>query len=311
MIAWRPVRRLAFCLALVSWLSVAEWKVFERLLYASQPDVDFVLASVDGIIAGTPVAKAWQQRFVGPLLVRALGGDLSALKWLHASLLLVANLLLFELLRRRRVPLANCVLAVVCFGFAHLVLVYRLEYPWDWIDVILFLFFGAWAARGGALVPLWPLLLIGAFNHETVLYIPLWYLLTPPRRQQVVALATSLGLAGVITATRALFYRGRPALPAQVFEEITPYVSNPIHVRHNLANLLMRNWSVGRGWISVGVLAAIALFATRARQPAAQWSLVILATVLCFGYFNETRHYLPLLAFWVAYAWPLPPQPAG
>ena len=40
------------------------------------------------------------------------------------------------------------------------------------------------------------------------------------------------------------------------------------------------------------------------QRRAAAWSLIVIATILCFGYVGEMRHYLLLTAFWFTYAWP-------
>jgi hypothetical protein len=247
---------------------------------------------------------------VGPLLVSGLGSlthdPLAALKLFHAIMLFVANLFLFWLLRRR--GLCQAMLAVVIFGFAHLLLLYRLEYPWDWIDMVIFLGFGVWTARGGGMLPLVPLLVLGALNHETILYVPLWYLLSRERKSWLSGAVAALAVGGVMIAMRALFYKGQPNLPGQVYEQLTPIISNHIHVWHNLSVLFYWNWIVGRIHLSVLLLGAMALLGWLATRPqhrrAAVWSLVVIATVICFGYTNETRHYLTLIAFWVTYAWP-------
>jgi hypothetical protein len=307
-------------LALLSWLSLAEWKVLERLIFVDPANVTFVLASVQGVLDGTPVSPSWQQRFAGPLLVVALGAltpdRLSALKLAHALLLAAANFVLFALARRRGASLRYSLFLVAGFGFAHLITAYRLEYPWDGIDVILFLLFGDWAARGGRLVALVPLLLVGAINHETILYVPLFCLLAPldgaPSRKPVAfGAAAALALGGVILILRHVFYRGQPNLPGQEFEPVTPVIGNHLHVFHNLGTLFVSNWRAGRAHISLGLLAALGLLVWLARRPATRraaiWSLCVIATIVCFGYTNETRHYLVLIAFWTAYAWP-PPQ---
>jgi hypothetical protein len=317
------VRRFVSWFAILSWISLAEWKVFERLLFVRSVDVDFVLVNLRGILAGTPVSKSWQQRFVGPLLVSALaavaGEPLVALKLFSALMVLAANLLLFALMRRRGASVAEAMLAVVCFGFAHFVSIYRLEYPWDGIDVLVFLAFGYWAARGHELLPLVPLLLLGAFNHETVLYIPLWYLLAPLDGERLsaglakrlaTALATMAVVAAVIALARNHFYVGRPDLPGQEFEQVTPIVENHLHVRHNLSNLFFGNWVAGRAHISLALLSTLAVLTVLAHRVAtrraAVWTLCGIASIVCFGYVNETRHYLSLLSFWFAYAWPVP-----
>ena len=297
-------------MALVTWLSFAEWKIFQRLLFSDAASTNFVLESVRGVLAGTPVSKSWQHRFVAPLLVSALGGvRLESIEIFHGLTLLIGNLLLFALLRRRTVAYVDAVLAVACLGLAHFVLAYKLEYPWDGIDQVIFLAFGGWAAQRGGLLAMTPLLLLGAFNHETILYLPLWYVLSADRKQQIAAIGSAAAIGGVILATRAAFYRGRPNLPGQVFEAPAPVIENHVHVMHNLRALFVDNWAAGHAHISVGLLAAIAGFAWLAvraeTRRAGVWSLVVLGTIVCFGYVNETRHYLVLIAFWVPYAWRL------
>jgi hypothetical protein len=307
------MRRLALCLALLSWLSVAEWKLLERVLYSDPPSVDFVVESVHGVLAGTPIARAWQQRFVGPLAVAGLakltGDTLSALKLFSALMLLAANLLLFALLRRRGATHWVALVGVMCLGFTHLILLYKLEYPWDGIDVLIFLTFGHWAARGSSLLTLAPLLLLGAFNHETILYVPFWYLLTRDRKQWLTAAATAAILGALILGTRALFYHGPPNTPGWIVEPVTPLIDNPVHMGHNLAALFVSNWIAGRAYLTIGFVAALAWFGwlawRRESRRAGIWSLCFLLSVFCFGYTNETRHYLPLIAFWFAYAWPV------
>ena len=305
--------RLASCLALLLWLSVAEWKLVERVQYSDAPSVDFVLASVRGVLDGTPIAKAWQQRFIGPLavagLARLTGDTLSALKLFTALLIAGANLLLFALLRRRGATDWVALLGVIGFGFTHLILLYKLEYPWDGIDVLIFLTFGYWAAREGSLLALAPLLLVGAFNHETILYVPLWLLLSRDRRQWLTAAAAAAIVGALILGTRVLFYHGPPNAPGWVVEPVTPLIADPLHVSHNTAALLVTNWFAGRAHLTIAFLAALAMFGwltwRKQSRRAGVWSLCFLATVFCFGYTNETRHYLALIAFWFAYAWPV------
>jgi len=309
---------LVLSLAALAWLSLAEWKIFERLLFDRPADYEFVIKNVHGILAGTPVFKATQQRVLGPLAVVGLekltGDPVSALKLWISLMLGAANLLLFALLRRAGVDGWRALAAVVGLGFAHIVTSYTLEYPWDGIDVLLFLTFGWWVARGGGIAASIPLFAIGAFNHESVLYMPLWFLLAPldgeapslpgPRSRLTAQGRAKKQLAGafaalVILAAVILFVRAKlcatPDLPAQ-----------EIHVLHNARNLLAGNWTAGRAHLSAGVLSAIALLGWLAlkRPPlrrAAVWSLCAIGAIGCFGYTNETRLYLPLIAFWIPY----------
>lgn len=321
----------------LAWLSLAEWKILTRL-YADPPSLAFVVESVRGVLGGTPVSKSWAHRIATPYLVGLLGEPLGgteneAVLRFTGLALLAANALLFALLRGRGASRASAALGVVSFGLARLVLAYKLEYPWDGVDQLVFLAFGAWAARGGSLLRFAPVLVVGALNHETILYVPLYFLLAaitpsserpPPERAARTRLwrgleagAVLAALAAAIGGLRALRYVGPPSLPGQIFEVPTPVVENHLHVAHNLRQLFVRNWIDGRAHVTIGFLAAVTMLVVLVRKPQvrvpALWSLVVLATVVAFGYVTETRHYLVLVAFWIAHAWrdPIPARTAA
>jgi hypothetical protein len=297
-------------------LTLGEVRLFERLLYVDPVQYGFVLINVEGVLSGTPVSKSWQQRVLAPLGVRALDGvtheRLASLKLFGALLLGATNLALFWIARQRGNTWGAALGFAAAFGFGHLLLLYKLEYPWDWLDILLFLAFVVSAARGKTLLQNWPWLVLGTLNHETILYVPLWYLLEPlatPRRAVhktlLSALATLLVMAGVIMALRSWLYVGRPALPADNFEVATPLIENHWHVRHNLQQWFWFDWHEGRSFIAASLTLCVAWLAWQLRRPplrrAAAWSLCVLASIVCFGYVNETRHYLLLAAFWFAY----------
>jgi hypothetical protein len=301
---------------LVSLLTLGQIRLFERLLFSERSDYEFVLLNLRGVLEGTPLWKSSKHRLLGPALVRALefvqDNPLAALtSFTHVSLL-AANLLLFWLTLRKGGSLRCALLAVAAFVLVRLLLLYKLEYPWDGLDILLFLGFGHWAAKRGSLVWLTPLLLVGTLNHETVLYLPLWCLLAPlershgaawSRRELVTgALALLLVLASIL-ALREHFYLG----PTGVAQE-TPALGNPVHLLHNLRQFLWRDWIAGRLFISATLLCALVLLGKLLREPkqrrAAAWSLLVIATIFCFGYVNETRLYSSLVAFWFAYGWP-------
>lgn len=287
------------------WVSIVEWTVLERL-YADAASRAFVVESVRGVLAGTPVSRSWQHRFVAPLFVSLLGGDLdAALERARLVLLLASNGLLSWLaLRRGSWTRALGVVAVYVAG--RLLLAYKLEYGWDGVDQLLFLGFGALAAEERGVGSAWPLLALGAVNHETIFYAPLWYLLSFERARVRDGALASLAIGAAVLGLRQAFYRGRPSLPGQTFEEGLPLVDNHLHVAHNLRQLFVEDWTSGRAHVALGFFGAVAAFAWMCARPSLRrggaWSLVVLATIVCFGYVNETRHYLVLLAFWCAYA---------
>jgi hypothetical protein len=317
--ASRPLA-LVSVLSVLSVLTLGECRLFERLLFQERAEYEFVLSSVSGVLSGRPVSQSWQHRFLSPFLVSALDscaidrlGSLKLFCWLMVG---CANLLLFAILRKKGGTVPSSLFGVACFGFGHLLLAYKLEYPWDGLDILLFLSFGYWAAHRKPLLPFVPLLVLGTLNHETALFVPLWYLLAPiderlpvgvQVRRWLFALAVSAVMAVSIWLLRGHFYLGQPAMPAEVFERPLPVIANHYHVRHNLRQFLVEDWRSGRAFISLSLLLCLlVLFASiqRGKQVrAALWSLCVIASIFVFGYVNETRHYLMLLAFWFGYAW--------
>jgi hypothetical protein len=312
-------------LGVLALLTLGEIRLFDRLLFSEgvRSDTDFVLLSVQGVLEGRPVSKSWQHRLLGPTVVASLvpvaGDRRQALRLFEGAMVAAANLLLFGLLRRKGARPASALLGVALFGLAHALAMYRFEYPWDSVDILIFLAFGYWVSQRGSLLRFSPLLLVGTLNHETILYIPFWYLLAPlepgsatatSKRDIPLAVVLSLAMGGCMLLLRARLYVGRPDLPGQEFEEALPLVGNHFHLVHN-AGQLLSDFINGRAFISAAFLSAVALLFWRARRGidvrAAVWSFVVLATIVCFGYVNETRHYLCLLAFWFAYRWPVAP----
>ena len=300
-------------------LTFGEGFVFQRLLFRDRPEYEFALASIPGVLGGSPAFKSWQQRLLGPWLVRLLesrvGDPLRAFELYLWWGLLLANALLYLLLRRRSIGVALSALGVVCFVVVRVVYAYRLEYPWDELDVLLFLGFGFWVAQGGALSAILPLLVLGTLNHEIALYLPFWYVLGAilgGRRRLGMLAGASCALAvmaGVTAYLRNRLYIGPPHLPGLAPEATVPLVDNNFHLAHNLKQLLIEDWRSGKVriaaslWLALFLLVREIVKRTKHAQ-AVLWSLCVFGSVLCFGYVNETRLYLPLIAFWFAYAWP-------
>lgn len=289
-------------------VSLAEWRVLERLVLSDPAGTRFVVEAVRGIWAGTPVFEAWQHRLLPVAIVHGLGGaNVGAVTRFSWLAVLGANVLLAGLAWRRSAPpdVALALRRTACWGLAHFVLAYKLEYPWDGIDVVLFLAFGHWARGGGSLRRAAPLLALGTLNHETILYMPMWYLASRERTTRHAALGAAAGIFAVVLGARAAFYRGRPDLPGQAFEPPLPVVGNPSHVVHNLEQLAFRNWGEGKWPLTLGFVGAVIAFGVLAMRAetrrAGAWSLLVLAAVFVFGYVNETRLYLPLAAFWTTY----------
>jgi hypothetical protein len=307
-------------LAVLALLTLGEIRLLDRLLYERGPQLDFVTESVKGVLSGHPVFENWQQRVVGPMAVAVLervsGLDRAGAVQLFGNVMIAAAVLvLYALVRRRGAAVAGALAAVVTFGLLRSVTAYSLEYPWDAIDVLLFLAFGAWAAGGGRLIGAWPLLLVGTFNHETVLFLPLWYLLSPLEpgarrwRDVVEGASVALAMVAIITGARHWLYRGRPELPGQEFDPSPPLLGHPVHLGHNLTELFVNNWGQGRWFESVLVLSSLIVFVLqlwrRATLRPAMWALLVMTSIFVVGYGNELRLYVPLAAFFITYGWPV------
>ncbi len=315
-IRWQLLGVVLFLLT----VSLGEMRLLDRLLSSEPAERDFAARSVAGVLSGEPPFRAWQHRFLAPALVvavdRVVHDRLAAVALLGDLSLLAANLLLFALLRRRGGTLAGACLAVVAFGLCRLLAVYKLEYPWDGLGLLLFLLFG-YAARAGHGLPwLAPFLLVGAFNHESALAIAVWYVLAPlapsrsaahARREMAAGAVTLALLLAAILLVRRHIFLGH-ALADLGHPGALPVLGNEWHLVHNLGQLFGANFRNERLFISLAVLSAlgwlVAKTVRRSQLRAAVWSIVVLASIACFGYVNETRLYLPLLGFWFAYAWP-------
>jgi hypothetical protein len=298
---------------LLALLTAGEARLFERLLFVDAAEYGFVLQNVEGVLGGRPVSKSWQQRFLAPRLVTALDmlthDRLASLRLFGAVLAFIQNLTLFAIARfHRRSYLAASTL-VLCFVLVHFLYLYKLEYPWDAIDSWFMLIFGVAAGHGVALFRLWPLLVLGVFNHETILYIPLYDLLVAAQqrslRRAAIACVWLLACIAAIYVLREHYYLGQPNWPGQAFERATPLMENHWHVEHNLRQWFWADFQEGRKFISLSlstaVLSLCVCLRSRKLRSIALWSLCVLASIVCFGYVNETRHYLLLIAFWFGF----------
>src|SRR4051812_45039378 len=59
-------------IAAVCLMSIGELRILDRLLFVDSAEFGFVLESIRGVLAGTPVSKSWQHRLLAPYLVRAM-----------------------------------------------------------------------------------------------------------------------------------------------------------------------------------------------------------------------------------------------
>lgn len=288
------------------------------------------------VLSGTPRWRAYQNRLLGPQLVRGIqvlsgAGNVASLKaffWLAVVAKWLAVYLLFKRLASRAwiaasVAAAASLMTVGCLGFW--------VYPWDYLDAIFMslLLLGIVGGRGwrwfGALF------LFGLWNRETVLFLPLWFLIDSVtlRRADPIGRASfqidlpqcfgaawllALG-AGVISVVRQV-----------LFIHLSDGASDALDLQHaSLGNhlLLLRNAREfvtefrvlgqdppGRArLISGGIILLLAVALVYQGRLTVQgrklliWSACVAIGTVTFGAINEARiwiGFVPICLFWVA-----------
>lgn len=324
---------LIIAILIILLLSLGQYRLSERLLFASEYHTNFVLLNVEGVVSGQPAGRVFQNRLLGPYLVMGLAQLLDrsllfALKLYTLIMTVLANLLLGTLIylrlrehadehaEKRAVVLA--VTAVALFVLLRLLYLYLLEYPWDLIDALIFMLFGYWAARRQPrwLLPL--LFLVSLFNRETCLFLLLWFVLEAlfGRKTGLVVDSTSgrvdwrqlLTAVFLLLATLLFIYGMREWLfiaPTAVagVDLDAAQLGNNWNLTHNVNQFLRINWQSSLLFVNASLITAVLLLVLAFKRfpVAALWTACWLASIFAVGFINETRLYTPLFAFWLVY----------
>jgi hypothetical protein len=319
-------------------LSLGEYRLMERLLFASEYHTNFVLLNIEGVVTGHPIGRAFQNRLLGPYIVKGIAQLMSsslffALKLYTLLMVTVGNLLLGGLLYHhfRKMPsdrteyraILIALTAVALFGLLRLLLLYYLEYPWDYIDALLFMLFGYWVV---VRQPKWLLLLLfltALLNRESCLFILLWFMLesiwgtnrpsfaakieggSPLKRidwrKFFLAGLTFLGTVIIIYGIREWLFIA--PTPVEGLDLDVEQLGNNWNLAHNVNQFLLYNWRSTLLFINLALLTAVVFLALIFRRypVAAIWTVCWIASIFAFGFINETRLYIPLIAFWIVY----------
>jgi len=283
--------------------------------------------AVFGVLAGTPHWRAYQNRLLGPQLVRGLQivlglddvGSLTAFFWLAVIARTSAVFLLFKKLSGRFVAAAICaagvsLLTTCCLSFW--------VYPWDYLDAIFVCGMLLGISRGFK----WPawlaLVALGLWNRETALLLPLWLVIDAMpagsrldvRKLSAGSILLALGVAIVFWLRRTLFvHRLDAALDPLDTGHLA--IANHLMLAQNAREFVNELGNLGRGpegrarliaacfvvGTAVAVLLARAL--TQQGKKALLWSFCAVLSVLTFGAISEARiwiGFVPLAVFWAA-----------
>lgn len=314
-------------------LTLGQYRLSERLLFASEFHTNFVLLNIEGVVSGHPAGRVFQNRLLGPYLVMGLAQLLDssllfALKLVTLIMTALANLLLGALIYLRlrehadehaeKRAVVSALTAVALFILLRLLYLYLLEYPWDLIDALIFMLFGYWAVRRRPrwLLPL--LFLVSLFNRETCLFLLLWFVLEAlfGRKTGVAAAAAfgsinwrKLGTAVLLfLVTIGFIYGIREWLfisPTSVAgaDLDAAQLGNNWNLTHNVNQFLRINWQSSLLFVNASLITAVLLLALAFKRfpVAALWTACWLASIFAVGFINETRLYTPLFAFWLVY----------
>jgi hypothetical protein len=316
-------RRLWWVLAgLAVLLSLAE---FRTVFLLHKPHLRQLAQAAWDVTLGQPHWREYQNRLLGPWLVRLSAGDApgpfaSAFVGALLLLTLAKNLLLLHLAR-----LLGCgarrAAGAVLLGSALFLLLQDAQwlYLWDYLDVIVFSLFlyGVLAGRGSAWFAL--LFLPAILNRESGLFIALWLAmdgftlreegrwvfprLRDRRRALLGACLLASGTAYILLTRSLLLVREtapsfNPAFAAE----------RPLHLGANLRTLAFV--FSGPGWdgavlllpflVLGGAVAALLLLLPRTDDRQAKLALLALAVILSItlvGLINETRIFSMLISF--------------
>ena len=314
----RPEHHL-FALAVIVLLALWQFQIFSTTWFEDESFYGFVIENIEGVLERQPTGRVFQNRLLAPAIVSGVAALfeidlLLAYQGFIRSSLIITNLLLYSLIWLKWQHLPSALLAVLTFSVARFLLLYRLEYPWDQLDIILFMLFAYWAFKNSSWWWLIPIYVLALFNRESVLYIALWLLLSQIWNIQFGLINWKkftlflfiFGLtAGAIFAIREILFLGPPN--GTTFTDFDkPLIGNHWNLAHNWEKFTNLNWQSDMYLVSLtlgGCILILGWLLWNGKMPAF-WSLCILATIFAFGFINETRNYLGLTSFWFVYGWP-------
>jgi hypothetical protein len=294
-------------------LSLVELHVYGDLHAVTAPDI---AQSVIGITDGHAYWRAYQNRLIGPWIMKALSAllhsDEAALYGFAALGIIGANLTAAWLSLRYVGDQLQAGIALAIFVFSYMMLFDYWTYPWDFVEVVTFLLFAHIATEGRHPLTLLPIFLIAVPNRESCVFIGAWFGIHAVvakwtdrnSRLDIGGLSLSalmVGIAGAYTVlSRQLLFVSSPT-----------WGSDAEHQGFGNHFVLLTNLKTGNFSVMVGfiILSICLIFTLRyasfahARRAVADISLavlivLVLTQMLLFALLEETRTFytvLPLL----------------
>ena len=303
--------------------------LFRLVSFVFQP-ADYVrLAEISlGVTTGHPVWKTFQNRVLGPYIIKAL--TLGPLDYVHAHILFqivtvaIAAFLCWRLGRKYGGSNQSALLALTLFFMCFaLLLSPPWLFSWDFIDIIVFILFIDLVLSGMSLLWFIGLFAIAIWNRDSAIFIPLWLILDPLvrffyQRQNKLPSAPldwRRMLAGAICIA-AGFLTLELLKRNLLVEDVGPklYPSFPINHWGSYNIALALNVALLKETLThftrpflfaipvfLSIVAALGACVVRL-DPQRYLALYLvelsfMASLFVFGLFTETRIYLPLIPF--------------
>lgn len=308
----RNLTKSAIAYGTALFLAVCTFKLLQTI---HGPNIADLADVAFGVTEGTPRGIAFQNRLLGPWLVRLMsetGISFESALWrFHFVFLALQCVLLVGLLRRSGLKTHHALAQLVVFLFMFLVLQFYWYHTWDILDMILFTLvaYGAFQAKG--ILYFTMIFAVALLNRESSLFVALFlmldsvtvdaqkrrWVLDAPRKLAVGAMLLVLGLAFTVLV-RQLTLVEATDIPDETRQMI---LGNELHLAQNLRDLLVNNLLSINIIYTVFILGSFAVFLGQFRRLSASGvkclilALLIFANIMVFGIIIETRMLLILL----------------
>ncbi len=308
-----PARRSG-PLLLILFLSIAVYRI---LLQIHAPNFEYLSTLASDVLDGHAYWRAYQNRLLGPSAIQliSLAAGISftaAYRVFILATVLLQNLLLYSLLRKKTVSPGKALLSTAMYCLLFLLVQDQWFYPWDLIDGLVFTLFayGIFTSR-----PIYFFLLLfflEIFNRESALFIALYLIIdgldfTSIRsftfQSRVKTITGILLLAGGLVYTKWIRDFLFISNPNGTLDEAHALLGNHISFFHNIKMVLFSNLftpDIVNSAFIIGTmlywLFSIFKFTDAGIKAFLIYSAMTL-NILIFGDINETRMYIILLPF--------------
>lgn len=279
-----------------------------RLWQAHETHLGKWVAVIEGILAGHPPWLAFQNRLLGPMVVKGLSffpfvPDLTvAMLIFFVVALVVQQFVLFHCCSvASGNPKVGLWLTSVSTALAMIYVDAEWYYTWDVVDAIGFTLLAHLILIRASLSTFAWLALVWTLNRESALFVPfvlavdaLWRARIDVRRL-VVAVALGAFTVTFVVLTRACMFVARQGGSPDGHP-----LGNHWLLKDNVYDLLKANFLNGKWMNSVFLLGALLLVALGWRGADRDWRLLAVLYValsvnlLMFGIINEVRVFIPL-----------------